>query len=588
MTSSVTLHATRRGELVRIGDMSFGWVTLAFAAVTSILVLTGSAVGQTSEARGGMVATVQPVATDAGLSAFQAGGNAVDAAVAAALTLGVVDGHNSGLGGGCFILVRTKTGEIVAIDGREMAPAAAVRDMYVRDGAVVPDLSTTGPLAVAVPGALAAYEQVIARHGKLKLSELLQRAADVAEQGFALDRNYAPKLERMNAVIESFPGSREMLLKRDGSVYREGETLRLPDLAKSYRAISSRGTDWFYRGPFAEQVAEWMKDNGGLLTEADFADYSVKLREPIVTTYRGYKIVGFPPPSSGGVHVAQILNILEHFEMGELMRADPASAYHLIAEAMKLAFADRAYWLGDADFAKVPQGLADKQYAALLAKRIDQTKASEVPSHGLPSDWKTNVYGKHTTHIAAADTEGNWVAITATINTPFGSKVVVPGTGILLNNEMDDFSARPGVPNAFGLVGAEANAIAPGKRPLSSMSPTIVLKDGVPVLTLGGAGGPMIITEVLTAIVRFIDGGQPLDQCVGRPRLHHQWRPARLFVEKSFQTEHVQALKDIGHNVEFLRYAGVTQAISRSESGRFVGVSDPRVPGKAAGWFSDQ
>jgi gamma-glutamyltranspeptidase/glutathione hydrolase len=260
----------------------------------------------------------------------------------------------------------------------------------------------------------------------------------------------------------------------------------------------------------------------------------------------------------------------------------------LIAEAMKLAFADRAYWLGDADFAKVPRGLADKQYAALLAKRIDQTKASEVPSHGLPPDWKTNVYGKHTTHIAAADTEGNWVAITATINTPFGSKVVVPGTGILLNNEMDDFSARPGVPNAFGLVGAEANAIAPGKRPLSSMSPTIVLKDGVPVLTLGGAGGPMIITEVLTAIVRFIDGGQPLDQCVGRPRLHHQWRPARLFVEKSFQTEHVQGLKDRGHDVEFLRYAGVAQAISRSESGGFVGVSDPRVPGKAAGWFSDQ
>jgi len=270
------------------------------------------------------------------------------------------------------------------------------------------------------------------------------------------------------------------------------------------------------------------------------------------------------------------------------MRDDRATAYHLIAEAMKLAFADRAYWLGDADFAKVPKGLVDKQYAARLANRIDTSKATAVPSHGLPPNATTDIYGKHTTHIAAADSEGNWVAITATINTTFGSKVVVPSTGILLNNEMDDFSARPGVPNAFGLVGAEANAISPGKRPLSSMSPTIVMKDNVPVLTVGGAGGPMIITEVLTAIVRFIDGRESLDQCIGSPRMHHQWRPDRLFLEQSFPSDHVQALKDRGQKVEFLKYAGVAQAISQLPSGEFVGVSDPRVPGKAASWFSDQ
>ena len=568
--------------------MKFRRAMMVVAALASVLTSAVNGIAQSASSRGGLVATVQPVATEAGLAALKAGGNAVDAAVAAALTLGVVDGHNSGLGGGCFILVRTAAGEIIAIDGREKAPAAATRDMYVRDGEVVPNLSRTGPLAVAVPGALAAYEQVLAKAGRLKLSDLLNRAADVAENGFALDEKYAAKLELMKAAIESFPASKKMLLKRDGSVYQAGEILRLPDLAKSYRAIAANGTDWFYRGPFAADVAEWMRDNGGLLTKQDFADYSVKQRKPVTTTYRGYKIVGFPPPSSGGVHVAQILNILEHFPMGELMRSEPATAHHLIAEAMKLAFADRAYWLGDADFTKVPRGLADKQYAARLAKLIDPAKAAKVSSHGLPPDWQTNLYGKHTTHIATADTEGNWVAITATINTTFGSKVVVPGTGILLNNEMDDFSARPGVPNAFGLVGAEANAIAPGKRPLSSMSPTIVMKDGVPVLTVGGAGGPMIITEVLQAIVRFVDGGNAIDQCIGDPRLHHQWRPDQLFVEQSFDANAVQKLKDRGHNVEFLKRGGVAQAISRLPNGDFDGVSDPRVPGKAASWFADQ
>jgi len=250
-----------------------------------------------------------------------------------------------------------------------------------------------------------------------------------------------------------------------------------------------------------------------------------------------------------------------------------------------LAFADRAFWLGDADFAKVPRSLIDKDYARRLAQRIDMTKTIEVASHGQPNDWQTNIFGKHTTHIAAADSAGNWVAITATINTTFGSKVVVPGTGILLNNEMDDFSVQPGVPNAFGLVGAEANAVAPGKRPLSSMSPTIVLKDGEPVLTLGGAGGPRIITEVVLAIIRFIDEKLPLDECLGRPRLHHQWRPDRLFLEEGFGEDMIHALKNRGHQIELLEYAGVAQAITLLPSGEFVGVSDPRVPGKAAQWI---
>ena len=567
---------------------NFRALVVVLCGITWLMGCNDRLFGQPSTGRGGMVATVNPIATEAGLAALKAGGNAVDAAVAAALTLGVVDGHNSGLGGGCFILIRTASGDLVAIDGRETAPAAATRDMYVRDGVVVPELSRTGPLAVGVPGALAAYQESISQFGQLDLSGLLNRAAEIADQGFAVDRVLAKRLDVVKPAISKFPASRRMLLKPDGSSYRAGETLRLPDLARSYRNIANLGTDWFYRGPYAKQVSDWMKANGGLLTAEDFAGYRCKRRQPVVSAYRGYQIVGFPPPSSGGVHVAQILNILEHFQMRDLLRDDSAAAHHVIAEAMKLAFADRAYWLGDSDFAQVPRGLIDRNYAAQLAKRIDLQQATAVPSHGLPPDRTTNVFGKHTTHIAAADRQGNWVAITATINTSFGSKVVVPGTGIVLNNEMDDFSARPGQPNAFGLVGAEANAIAPGKRPLSSMSPTIVLQDDSPVLTVGGAGGPRIITAVLLAIVRYLDAQQPLDQCIADPRFHHQWRPDQLYVEETFDRQLTESLSHRGHSIKVQSSDGIAQAIARSTSGQLIGVADPRVPGLAASWDSDR
>lgn len=555
-----------------------------------VLLLVGSlgwsvpaAFAQAVTSRRGMVATVQPLATDAGVAALEAGGNAVDAAVAAALTLGVVDSHNSGVGGGCFVLIRSADGEITAIDGREMAPARATRDMYVRDGEVVPGLSTTGALAVGVPGALAAYDQAISKFGKLRLADLLKRAASIAERGYRIDSVMARNLQENQPTLAQFPGTKAMLLKSDGTPYGEGELLKLPDLANAYRACASDGVEWFYEGEFAQRIASWMQKNGGLITKADMAGYVAKRREPVITEYRGYEIVGFPPPSSGGVHVAEILNILECFPMGELLRNKPAMAQHIIAEAMKLAFADRAHWLGDADFAPVPRGLIDKAYARKLASKINTDRATPVASHGLPDDWQTNVYGKHTTHIAAADAAGNWVAITATVNTSFGSKVVVPGTGIILNNEMDDFSSRPGVPNAFGLVGAEANAVAPGKRPLSSMSPTIVLKRGQPVMTVGGAGGPKIITEVLLAIVRYLDGGLSVDQAISQPRLHHQWRPDKLFVERAIDADLMEALSRRGHEIEVLERAGVAQAIVQLPAGEFVGVSDPRVPGKAAG-----
>lgn len=531
-----------------------------------------------------MVATVHPLATDAGVDAYRAGGNAIDAAVAAAVTLGVVDNHNSGLGGGCFVLIRLASGELVAIDGREKAPAAAHRDMYLRDGRPDTNLSQTGPLAVGVPGALKAYAMAIENHGERKLADLLLPAANIAENGFAIDSVYARKLKSKVELLAQFEGSKRALLKPDGSPYTEGEILKQPDLAESYRQMAKHGVDWFYRGPFAERVGRWMAKHGGILTAKDFAAYEAKRRQPIKSEYQGYTVVGFPPPSSGGIHVAQILNMLDRFDLKSLHAEDPSQVVHVMAEAMKIAFADRAYWLGDADFAKVPRGLVDRNYCRELGERIQLDSRADVPSHGLPPNWQTNLFGKHTTHIAAADSAGNWVAITATVNTTFGSKVIVPGTGIVLNNEMDDFSAHPGTPNAFGLVGAENNSIAPGKRPLSSMSPTIVLDSkGQPVLTLGTAGGPRIITQVVSVIVNYLELGMELKDALAAPRFHHQWLPDHVQVESKLPTAIQEKLRGLGHELNVVTHVGITQAIARNNDGTLTGVNDPRVPGKAAG-----
>jgi len=550
----------------------------------SCLLLSVTVRADTAEAPRGMVATVHPLATQAGVERLRAGGNAVDAAVAAALMLGVVDGHNSGIGGGCFIVMRLADGRQIAIDGREMAPGKASRDMYVRDDKVLTEASLVGPLAVGVPGALAAYAHAAKKYGRSELAELLDPAAEVAEEGFAIDRVYAARLEGSAKLLARFPASRATLLKENGEPYREGETIRQKDLAATYRAIARHGPGWFYHGPFARRAGEWMQSHGGILTAEDFAAYEAKERQPVVSRYRGYTVLGFPPPSSGGTHVAQILNILENFDLGKTYAQDPAAAAHIVAEAMKLAFADRAHWLGDPDFAKVPRGLIDPEYAARLAEKIDREKVTHVKRHGTPPRHAEDLFG-HTTHIAAADSEGNWIAMTTSLNTAFGSKLMVPGTGVLLNNHMNDFSLRPGVPNAYGLVGAEANAIAPGKRPLSSMSPTMVLKDGRPVMTVGAAGGPKIITQVVLAIVRTVDRKMPLPEAIAAPRFHHQWSPDVLYHEDSLDMDLLKSLRCRGHKLEKTGHVGVTQAIRwLPPQEKFLGVSDPRVPGNAAGF----
>ena len=533
----------------------------------------------------GMVSTVHPLATDAGVDAMRRGGNAVDAIVAAGLTLSVVDSHNSGIGGGCFLVILRANGEVVAIDGREMAPARATRDMFLRDGKAVAELSQTGALASGVPGEVAAFHQAVTKFGKLPWKDHCLSAAKLAEAGFPVTRNYASRLAGVAKDIEKFPASRTIFLKPDTSPWKSGDTLRQPDLAKTFRSMAEQGSDWFYRGPFAKATADWMKANGGLLTEADFAGYVAKSREPLRTTYRGHEIIGFPPPSSGGVHVAQILNILEHFDL-KALGANSPDFVHVVTEAMKLAFADRAHWLGDPDFAPVPRGLVDKTYAAQLAQKIDLKKATPVPQHNTPPNSTSDVFSKHTTHFSAADAAGNWVACTATINTSYGSKVVVPGTGVVLNNEMDDFSAQPGTANFFGLVGAEANAVAPGKRPLSSMSPTLVLRNGQPILSVGAAGGPTIITQTLLAIIHVVDFGRDPAEALAQPRFHQQWSPDELRIEKKFSVELRRELERRGHTLKELDSIGACQAVGRTKDGKgFLGAHDPRVTdGKAAGW----
>jgi gamma-glutamyltranspeptidase / glutathione hydrolase len=531
----------------------------------------------------GMVVSNHPLATEAGVNVLKNGGNAIDAAVAVALTLGVVDGSNSGIGGGCFFLARLADGRLVALDGRETAPAKATPNMFIRHGKGDTELSQTGALASGVPGSLAVFQHAIEHYGKKQMSQLLLPAADIAEHGFVIDGGFAKKLRSNVKEIGLFPSTRQVLLKSNGSLYAAGEIIQQHDLARTYRAIASHGIDWYYQGPFARSVEAWMKANGGILTASDFAHYRVKERTPLVTKYRGYTVVGFPPPSSGGIHVAQILSMLDQFDLGAMEKKNAASRVHVMTEAMKLAFADRAFWLGDPDFVPVPKGLIDPAYCHERARTINPNHASVV-THGVPPDPQGACFEKHTTHIAVADQFGNWVAITTTLNTTFGSKVIVPGTGVLLNDQMDDFSIQPGVPNAFKLVGAEANAPAGGKRPLSSMSPTIIMNGNQPILTLGAAGGPTIITQVVLVATNVLDLHDDLDSAMHRFRFHHQWSPGSLWIENTAPGGLIEQLAKYGHAVDREPPAGATQAILRLPDGRFAGASDPRSHGKAAGW----
>jgi gamma-glutamyltranspeptidase/glutathione hydrolase len=359
----------------------------------------------------------------------------------------------------------------------------------------------------------------------------------------------------------------------------EGDVLRQPELAATYRALAAGGSGWFYRGDFAARTERWMRENGGLVTRRDFRNYRVREREPVRSRYRDCEIVGFPPPSSGGVHVAQILNVLEAFDLRGMGEGSVDWVHHTV-EAMKLAFADRAHWLGDPEYAAVPRGLVSEEYAAALSQRIRADRATEVPGAGVPPGSWVDTFGRHTTHLCTADAEGFWVALTATVNTTFGSKVVVPGTGVVLNNQMDDFSAQPGAPNHFGLVGSGANAVAPGKRPLSSMSPTFVLREGRPVFSVGAAGGPTIISQAVLAVVRYVDFARGPAEALAGARFHQQWRPGEVGWEAGWDPVVAAGLESRGHRLRRTSSLGAAQAIGVVD-GVLVPAADARVEGAA-------
>ena len=541
-----------------------------------------------------VAATVHPLASLAAVSMYKLGGNAIDAAAAAALCLGVVDGHNSGIGGGCLILVHLADGTCHAIDGRETAPRLAHKNMYLRSGVADVQLSQDGPLACGVPGQIAALKSVHSRFGALPWQDLFEPAIRAAHDGIAMSSAVALSIKNEEQVLRNFKSSTDVLFKAGGMPYSTGDHWVQRDLSRTLENIAKHGEGWFYQGEFADRCSRHIQEHGGVLDAYDFRNYQAKDRQVLQTEYRGHRVLGFPPPSSGGLHILQMLQILGRFSMKQVSESGRTTRfYHILAEAMKLAFADRAYYLGDSDFVDVPEFLSSQEYTNDLAKKIDLTKATNVAGH-LPSQGATlDDEKKHTTHLSTADRHGNWVALTATVNTSWGNKMIVPGFGVMLNNEMDDFSVSPGVPNAFGLIGSEANSVEPGKRPLSSMSPSIVLDSKwEPILACGAAGGPRIINATLQTIVRCLDYGMNIGDAIRESRIHHQWQPNSLYCESSLGDAYnpnllndalVDQLRDLGHNVKVSGSLAVAQGVQRVKgTGIIEAACDPRSGGRAA------
>lgn len=522
-----------------------------------------------------MVASVDAMATKVGVDILKQGGNAVDAAVAVGYALAVTHPQAGNLGGGGFMLLRTKDGKTTAIDFREMAPANATRDMFLDDqGNPDSKKSLTSHLASGTPGTVAGFSLALEKYGTLPLNKVVRPAIKLAEEGFVVNDALADDLKTYGSeVIPNHENSKAIFWK-DGEPLKKGDKLVQKNLAKSLELIAEKGPDAFYKGEIADQIVQEMQKNGGLMTKEDLAGYKAVERTPISGDYRGYQVFSMPPPSSGGIHIVQILNILENFDMKQYGFGS-ADAMQVMAEAEKQAYADRSEYLGDPDFVKVPwQALTNKDYAKSIAERIDINKAK--PSSEIRPGKLAPYESNQTTHFSVVDKDGNAVAVTYTLNTTFGTGIVAGNTGILLNNEMDDFSAKPGVPNVYGLVGGDANAVGPKKRPLSSMSPTIVVKDGKTWLVTGSPGGSRIITTVLQMVVNSIDFGMNVAEATNAPRFHHQWLPDELRVEKGFSPDTLKLLEQKGQKVALKEAMGSTQSIMVGPDGALYGASDPR------------
>ena len=532
-------------------------------------------------ARHGIVASTNEVASQVGVEIMKRGGNAVDAAIAVAFALAVTHPAAGNLGGGGFMMIRLKDGRTTAIDYREMAPGAAHRNVYLdKNGNLIEGEggSLVGYRAAGVPGTVRGMELALKKYGsgKLTWSQLVEPARQLAGRGFTVTHELARSLYGNREYLEKYAETKRIYLK-SGKFYEEGELFRQPELAATFARLQRFGPNEFYEGETAQLIVADIKRNHGLMTMEDLRGYVAKERTPVRGNYRGYEIISMPPPSSGGAVLIQMLNILEGFDLQKL-EASSSDRYHLMAEAMRRAFADRAEYMGDTDFVKVPvPGLIDKAYAATLRATINTERAStsEEVRAGRPAGYES----EETTHFTVVDADGNAVSNTYTLNNSYGSAAVAKGTGILLNDEMDDFAAKPGTPNLYGLIQGERNAVAPKKRPLSAMTPTIVLrKDGSLWFTIGSPGGPTIINTVLCVITNVIDYEMNIQQAIDFPRIHHQWLPDELVGEPfGLSGDTQKALTARGHKLAKLRYLGDAEGIMIEEkTGVRLGATDPR------------
>ena len=535
-------------------------------------------------AQHGMVVAQESRAARIGADILRKGGNAVDAAVAVGFAMAATYPVAGNLGGGGFMVIHRASGENIAIDYRETAPQAATRDMFLDDkGNADPHKSRDSALGVGVPGTVAGLALALARYGsgKFTLADLIAPAAKLARDGFPVEDHVADTLPRATARFARWPASAKIFM-RDGAALHPGDTLVQTDLADTLDAIAHDGSRAFYSGPIAGKIADAVRQAGGRMTSADLENYQPIVRVPVRGTYRGYDIVSMPPPSSGGVNLIEMLNILEGYDLGKF-GAGSVDALHVLIETMKRAYADRAEFLGDPDQVRVPAaGLIAKSYAAKLRAGIDLAHAR--PSADIHPGVPSPTEGRNTTHFSVIDGQGNAVSNTYTLNFSYGLGLVADGTGVLLNNELDDFAAKPMAPNAYGLVGFAANAPGPGKRPLSSMTPTIVLKDGKPVLVTGSPGGSRIITAVLQVIVNVIDFGMSVDKAVSFPRVHHQWLPDIAYVEAGFSPKTIRALEARGHTISPTPPYTSANSIAVTPQG-FVGAADARTRGSLAAGY---
>ncbi len=547
-------------------------MAVSFTAVKSVEAAAYPPIRNTTV---GLALSTSDLADAVGQKVLEDGGNAIDAAVAVGYALAVTHPSAGNIGGGGFAIIHLADGSDVALDFREKAPLAATRDMYLdKDGNVIPNASLIGYKAAGVPGSVAGMSAMLEKYGTKSLAELLKPSIELAEKGYTISHHEAVVLKDYEKLFQQFPSSEKYFLHADKTTYKEGELFIQKDLAKTLKLIAKEGPDAFYKGKIADLIAADMAKNGGLITKEDLAQYNVVWREPVKGSYRGYGIISMSPPSSGGIHVAQILNVMENADVAK-MGPGSADKIHLMAEAMRYAYADRSEYLGDPDFVKVPQKeLMSKDYAKQIYAKIGPkaTPSAEVrPGLTLPE-------GTHTTHYSVADKYGNAVAVTYTINALYGSAACVDGAGFLLNDEMDDFAAKAGVPNQFGLVGNDANCIQPQKRPLSSMSPTIVTKDGQLFMVLGSPGGSRIITTVLQVISNVIDHKMDISEAVSYPRVHMQWLPDELRIEKDgVAVDAAAKLEAMGYKLHTQGLMGDVNAIMVDQKhGVFYGSHDPR------------